>query len=109
MESRSDSPQVFFGTPHRGSNMADWVRCLGAIAKVVDRRDLIKALEKNNKALLEISQDFVSIVGSRNYAIKSFYEEHKIKGVTLVRASTGSSIIQSLIWIPRSLTRTLRR
>lgn len=58
---------------------------LGAIAKFVDRNDLIKSLTKNNKALLEITQDFVSVVGSRNYAIKSFYEENRVKKLKIVR------------------------
>jgi hypothetical protein len=77
--------KVFLGTPHRGSNLANWASMLASISKVAflnPKADLINDLKKNNKTLKDISEDFTKIVSE--YILKSFYEEHKVKGVAVV-------------------------
>ena len=76
--------QVFFGTPHRGSTIADFAAALNSVARFLDRRDLLSSLSRDNQTLLDISQDFIALVGSTGYSIKSFYEENKIAGIRLV-------------------------
>jgi hypothetical protein len=79
--------QVFFGTPHRGSTVADFGAVLNSVARFLDRRDLLSSLSRDNQALLDISQDFIALVGSAGYSIKSFYEENKTAGIRLVAHS----------------------
>lgn len=76
--------QVFFGTPHRGSSIADFGAAVNSIAKFLDRRELLSSLTSQNSTLLEISRDFVALVGIFNYSIVSFFEENRIAGVRLV-------------------------
>ena len=83
------SIKVFLGTPHRGSNLASWASILVSISKVAflnPRADLLDDLKKNCKTLKDISEDFTKIVGE--YIVKSFYEEHKVKGIIVVCRSS---------------------
>lgn len=75
-------PQVFMGTPHRGSDLAFWGNVLSGIAKAafLNPTKNIKDLKNNSSTLLNVSEDFRSIVGK--YYIVSFYEDMKIKGIS---------------------------
>ena len=73
------------GTPHRGSNLANWGSMLAGIAKVMflsPKKQLLDDLKSNSKALNDISEDFVKIVS--RYSVKSFYEENKLGGFAIV-------------------------
>jgi hypothetical protein len=74
--------QVFMGTPHRGSDLASWGKILAVIAKAAFLRPTknIKDLENNSSTLMDVSEDFRSIVGK--YYIVSFYEDTKIKRIS---------------------------
>ena len=69
------------GTPHRGSDLAFWGNILAGISKAAFLHPTpnIKVLKNNSATLMDVSEDFRSIVG--NYSIVSFYEDTKIKGV----------------------------
>ena len=73
--------QVFMGTPHPGSDLASWGKILEVIAKaaMLHSTKNIKDLENNSSTLMDVSEDFRSIVGK--YYIVSFYEDTKIKGI----------------------------
>jgi hypothetical protein len=74
--------QVFMGTPHRGSDLASWGKILAVIAKAAFLHPTknLKDLENNSSTLMDVSEDFRSIVGK--YYIVSFYEDTKIKGIS---------------------------
>ncbi|KAI1172686.1 Alpha/Beta hydrolase protein [Nemania sp. FL0916] len=83
---------VFFGTPHRGSDAAQWGLLAKNIAGAVVpglRSGLLKALQRNSDDLYKISEDFHRL--SRKYAIVSFYEEYayRIWGKVIVDKSSA--------------------
>ncbi|KAK4186018.1 protein SERAC1 [Podospora australis] len=69
---------VFFGTPHRGSDLAKWGSMLSEAAMAAApgqwSSKLIPILETYSERLLELSDDFRPFAGQ--YAIVSFYEQH---------------------------------
>jgi hypothetical protein len=68
---------VFFGTPHRGAEAANWAATLSNIRAAVSRRPpskFLAALQTESVELLKISEDFRPLGGKFN--IVSFYEEH---------------------------------
>jgi hypothetical protein len=69
------------GTPHRGSDLAFWGKILASIAKAAFLHPTknITELQNNSSTLMDVSEDFRSIVGK--YSIVSFYEDTKIKRV----------------------------
>ena len=75
-------PQIFMGTPHRGSDLAFWGSILAGIAKAafLNPSKNIKELKNNSSTLMDVSEDFRSIAG--RYYIVSFYEDTKIKGLS---------------------------
>lgn len=74
---------VFFGTPHRGADAAKWADSIAAIISSASfrrwfRLPLLRVLKPNSKDLIDISEDFRSIVS--NYAIVSFIEDEIFPG-----------------------------
>ncbi|KAK0742671.1 hypothetical protein B0T18DRAFT_301009, partial [Schizothecium vesticola] len=68
--------QVFMGTPHRGSSLADWGSILTGVGKVMflsPKKEFLDNLKSNNNAFLNSSEDLFKIVD--RYSIKSFYKE----------------------------------
>lgn len=71
--------QVFFGTPHKGSDLAWWGKMATKIGKwafLSPSKQLLKDLERNSRPLRDVSEDFVSIV--KRYKIVSYYESDKL-------------------------------
>ncbi|KAL8387008.1 hypothetical protein RB595_010227 [Gaeumannomyces hyphopodioides] len=69
---------VFFGTPHRGSDVANWTGLISDILQAVTARPesrLIHALESRSTDLWKISTDFRPLAS--RYAITSFYESNE--------------------------------
>jgi hypothetical protein len=74
--------QVFFGTPHKGANVATWGRQISNIAQAILHRppaNFLKILERHSPDLLKVSEDFRPY--AMRYAITSFYEQHATKGL----------------------------
>ncbi|KAI0970859.1 Alpha/Beta hydrolase protein [Xylaria arbuscula] len=68
---------VFFGTPHRGADAANWAMLVIKIARTVLPRShfrFLKFLKRNSEDLYNVSEDFKHLAS--RYAIVSFYEEH---------------------------------
>ncbi|KAI0870691.1 Alpha/Beta hydrolase protein [Hypoxylon argillaceum] len=68
---------VFFGTPHRGSDIANWAALAKRIGGPVipgPNRGFFHLLQTNSEELYKITEDFRPL--SANYAIVSFYEEY---------------------------------
>jgi hypothetical protein len=79
--------QVFLGTPHRGSKVANWGKLLASIAKVAflsPKREFLETLSENSKELGDLAEDFVKIAAK--YSFKSFYEENRLLGIKEVHS-----------------------
>ncbi|KAF2793083.1 hypothetical protein K505DRAFT_325724, partial [Melanomma pulvis-pyrius CBS 109.77] len=86
---------VFFGTPHRGADLAFWGEMLARLGKACFLRppkDLIKDLRNNSKTVMDVSEDFRSIVDK--YAIVSFYEEDKLHGIDKEVVPKSSALME---------------
>lgn len=72
---------VFFGTPHRGSSLANWSTLLSHVASGVSlgtktNKRLSKGLESQSQVLQEISKSFID--RARSLQLVSFYETDKM-------------------------------
>jgi hypothetical protein len=80
---------AFFGTPHKGSNMASWADSMAKLLKAASfgtstNRKLTKELKTQSVTLADISKSFVD--RSKALKILSFYESDKMdKTSTRVR------------------------
>ncbi|MCJ1462043.1 hypothetical protein MMC07_000643 [Pseudocyphellaria aurata] len=67
---------LFFGTPHKGSDIAKWGSRLGRICSAVipggTRHDLIDDLKLNNETLANIDRQFIQIID--RFSIYYFHE-----------------------------------
>lgn len=98
---------VFFGTPHRGSDLASWdlmavsllqASTLGYIAN----SKLSKDLKIKSRTLKRISESFAH--RGAKFGIRSFYETQSMPGLNCL-VSSGNSISShalDLIVVPRS-------
>ncbi|RWA12051.1 hypothetical protein EKO27_g3080 [Xylaria grammica] len=86
--------QVFFGTPHRGADAAQWALMAEKIGHAVfhtGQSAFLRTLERNSEDLYKISEDFRPI--SANYAIVSFYEEYAYNILGKVIVDKDSAIM----------------
>ncbi len=68
---------VFFGTPHRGVDAANWAGLVSDILQTVGAQPqskLLNALQRHSTELWKISTDFRPLASQ--YAITSFYESN---------------------------------
>jgi len=78
--------QVFFGTPHRGADVAKWGTLVANIVLTTLKRPsggFIETLQTNLSGIMKISEDFRPLAS--RLAIASFYEEdaHPILGAVV--------------------------
>lgn len=69
---------VFFGTPHRGSDVADWTAVVSDVLQAAMARPqsrLLHALQSHSPELWKVSMDFRPL--APKYAITSFYESNE--------------------------------
>ncbi len=61
---------AFLGTPHRGSDLASWATIAGNMVKVVKRAntDILEVLEPCSEVLENLTQDFHTMLRSREQA-----------------------------------------
>ncbi|KAJ3537607.1 hypothetical protein NM208_g4450 [Fusarium decemcellulare] len=91
---KSTTGIVFMGTPHQGSNIADWTSFLTNSIQIVSgnrivRNDLLKDLRTHSSTLLEISKSFLP--RSSNLAIMSFVETQVEPPLTVLVVPKESS------------------
>ncbi|KAI1150647.1 Alpha/Beta hydrolase protein [Nemania diffusa] len=85
---------VFFGTPHRGSDIANWAALAKRIGGPVipgPNRGFFHLLQTNSEELYKITEDFRPL--SANYAIVSFYEEYPYPTLGKVIVEKDSAIM----------------
>ncbi|KAF5010114.1 hypothetical protein FDECE_3700 [Fusarium decemcellulare] len=85
---------VFMGTPHQGSNIADWTSFLTNSIQIVSgnrivRNDLLRDLRTHSSTLLEISKSFLP--RSSNLVIMSFVETQVEPPLTVLVVPKESS------------------
>ena len=86
---------IFMGTPHRGSNVANWSKILGQIANVPLmgslRVDLLQDLRPKSELLMTISSDFIE--RGAGLSIFSLYERKFIPGLRDLIVDKDSAIL----------------
>lgn len=90
---------AFFGTPHRGSDLASWGKMFSRILSTASlgistNTNIVKELKANSEVLWRISSSFVERGNKTDIRILSFYETEKMPGlgcvVNPIASSTGS-------------------
>ena len=86
---------IFMGTPHRGSDIANWSKILGRLANIPMlgniRTDLLKDLQPKSELLMTISSDFVE--RGAGLSIFSIYERKFIPGLQDLIVDKDSAIL----------------
>jgi hypothetical protein len=82
---------LFFGTPHRGADIAKWGERVANVFQLVTfgvagNDEIVHALRRNSSELNEISKQFQGYL--TRIAIRSFYETEKIGGMLVVSRTT---------------------
>lgn len=84
------------GTPHCGSQLADWAKIGTSMAKLVKRlnESIISVLQPDSEVLARVQQEFHTMMRARSYAgkhqirIVCFYEDLPTPGIGEVRHAT---------------------
>jgi hypothetical protein len=87
---------VFMGTPHCGSQLADWAKIGTSMAKLVKRlnESIISVLQPDSEVLARVQQEFHTMMRARSGAgkhqirIVCFYEDLPTPGIGEVRHAT---------------------
>ena len=74
---------VFFGVPHRGSDLAYWSTFAARLLNTVQlgfgtNTSFVEALKRNSKTFADISQSFIE--RAEHLKIRTFYETEKLYG-----------------------------
>lgn len=74
---------LFFGTPHHGSNAADWLSYMGKVAALASSRNkssLVNALRRESETLQNVTDYFVPMMGHFNIFFSWEQEKTKLPG-----------------------------
>ena len=86
---------IFMGTPHRGSDAANWSKILGRLANIPMlgsiRTDLLEDIRPKSELLMNISSDFVE--RGAGLSIFSIYERKFIPGLLNLVVDKDSAIL----------------
>ncbi|XWW98067.1 hypothetical protein V2A60_006063 [Cordyceps javanica] len=87
---------AFFGTPHRGSDIAQWGTMLGSILKIgslgsTTNLQLTKDLEPKSRVLTQISDSFTG--HGKSLTIFSFYETEKMNHANCLVVNKDSATL----------------
>jgi hypothetical protein len=72
---------VFFGTPHRGSDVANLGVIAATACKVIGKEtntNLLRSLEKSSEVLVRISDAFAKLLATREVKVHSFLEDRSV-------------------------------
>ncbi|KAL8942228.1 MAG: hypothetical protein Q9211_001495, partial [Gyalolechia sp. 1 TL-2023] len=75
---------VFLGTPHRGSDWANWGEIASNLARVAlqdSHKKMIETLEVDSEVLDNIHEQFVQVVSEHDIRIHSFQEGRAMSGI----------------------------
>jgi hypothetical protein len=75
---------IFFGTPHQGSNLANYATTITRTLLVLAKKpnaELLESLRKGGPALKQLSEDWKAHHERMPYQIVSFYETRTMKGL----------------------------
>lgn len=85
---------IFFGTPHRGADIADYgdvVRKAAAAAGFDQSSAILRGLSPDSERLEELREEFNRILYGSDWRIFSFQEDRGISIVPVLRERVGSS------------------
>ncbi|KAK4178920.1 hypothetical protein QBC36DRAFT_365743 [Triangularia setosa] len=89
---------TFFGTPHRGSPVANWAswifRALPTFCRPNALHDHIKKLRRDSKFLFDLGQRFLPVLEASHIKVLSVYELNKIKKHRLIPFVPGFVIVR---------------
>lgn len=75
---------MFLGTPHRGSEYANWAEIATNLARLAlqdSNKKVVETLKVNNEVLNNIHEEFINIANRHTIKIHSFQEARGITGV----------------------------
>jgi hypothetical protein len=80
---------VFFGVPHRGSDVAYWGNFAANLLKITQlgfstNTSFVEALKRNSETFADISQQFIE--RGANLPIRTFYETEKLLNLLVCRS-----------------------
>ncbi|TVY67461.1 Protein SERAC1, partial [Lachnellula suecica] len=87
---------IFFGTPHRGSNLAIYGSAVARVPTILANKPgakLLKTLKKDSKALGTLSERFRAQHEVRAYEIVSFYETRAMKKLQTLVVEIASALL----------------
>lgn len=95
---------IFFGTPHRGSDLAWWADFTANLLRALElgrgtNTNYIEALKRNSKEFSLISQQWVE--RSQNIEIRTYYETERLLGF-LVRTSDALCQLIEIVRLPKA-------
>ena len=77
----------FLGTPHRGSNWARWGEIATSLAGIIFDTNpaLIKHLKVNGEPLMQLEDDFGTLLHKRTFLTKTFKEGRDYKSLPFLK------------------------
>ena len=79
---------IFFGTPHRGSSLAEWgeiLRRVSAISGFDTNSNLLQGLKPDSERLEELREEFNKMLHEKEWMITSFQETTGISSAPLLK------------------------
>ncbi|KAL1637086.1 hypothetical protein SLS56_000742 [Neofusicoccum ribis] len=96
---------IFLGTPHRGSDSAEWGKIAANLVQLGfqdSNKKILRSLEVNSEILEIIHRDFVTIVHEKKIKIHSFQESRPITGIKGLEGKVVSDF-SSRLDLPKEL------
>ncbi|PQK08956.1 hypothetical protein BB8028_0001g10270 [Beauveria bassiana] len=80
---------AFFGTPHRGSNLAPFAKLVANFFQASGKRvnsDILEVLKRDSQVLAGVERDFVNWVARKgqNFQVSCFFETEELPGVGMI-------------------------
>ena len=87
----------FLGTPHRGSDWALWGEIATGLAGIIfdTNSALIKHLEVNGETLMQLEDDFDTLLHKRTFLTKTFKEGRNFKPLPLLRSKVCLGLLKT--------------
>ena len=86
----------FLGTPHRGSNWASWGEIATGLAGTIfdTNPGLVKHLEVNGEALMQLEKNFRILLYKRTFLTKTFSEGRNFKPHLFLRSKVCLGLLK---------------
>lgn len=94
---KSTKALFFLGTPHRGSSWAAWGEIATGLAGTIfdTNSALIKHLEVNGEALMQLEKNFGTLIHKRTFLTKTFKEGRNYKPLPLLKSKVCLGLLKT--------------